>query len=44
MDTNKLKSKPTYKNIGGKKVDLYPTSKNTVTKVDAVGLAKKYGM
>jgi hypothetical protein len=28
----------------GNKVDLYSTSKNAVTKADAISLAKKYGM
>jgi hypothetical protein len=38
------KANPPIKILVGNKVDLYPTSKNTVTKQDAVSLAKKYGM
>ena len=38
------KANPPIKILVGNKVDLYNTSKNTVSKADAISLAKKYGM
>ncbi len=38
------KASPPLKLLVGNKVDLYSTSKNTVSKADATSLAKKYGM
>lgn len=38
------KANPPIKLLVGNKVDLYSTSKNTVSKADAIGMAKKYGM
>lgn len=38
------KANPPLKLLVGNKVDLYSTSKNTVSKADATTLAKKYGM
>ena len=38
------KANPPLKLLVGNKVDLYSTSKNTVSKADATTLAKKYGI
>lgn len=38
------KANPPIKILVGNKVDLYPTTKNSVPKSDALSLAKKHGM